>query len=153
MITEQGTKDQCPKEPGYHHPKDRGQGQQQAHGKRFLQVGRRFAQGVPLRTRIGVNSGEVVGGTVGDDVRLGYTVHGDAVNLAQRLEQANKRTGTLILVSARTSELVGDRMTLHPMGEVQPPGRSGLVSVYTPDNGLTSKDAYANRPCNNIANS
>ncbi len=55
--------------------------------------GRTFA-GVPLRTRIGVNTGEVIAGNIGAGDRFNYTVHGDAVNLAARLEQLNKDHGT-----------------------------------------------------------
>jgi len=94
---------------------------------------RRFASGIELRTRIGVSTGIVVGGTVGDDAHLGYTVHGDAVNLAQRLEQANKSTGTLILISARTATLIGDRVALRPLGPLSILGRRAAESAYTPE--------------------
>lgn len=66
-----------------------------------------FAGGVKLRARVGIATGTVVGGTVGGEDRLGYTLHGDTVNLAARLEEMNKVFGSRILVSSRTAELLG----------------------------------------------
>jgi class 3 adenylate cyclase len=81
-------------------------------------TGRRFVDGVALNTRVGINTGTVVGGTVGDGARLGYTVHGDAVNLAARLEQLNKDYGSRILVSERTAELAGKEFAFNKLGAV-----------------------------------
>ncbi len=94
---------------------------------------RQFGGGVSLRTRIGISTGQVVAGTVGDATRLGYTVHGDTVNLAQRLEEANKRTGTTVLLSQRTAELLEGWIETRPLGPLPLPGRSGTVTVYTVD--------------------
>ena len=61
--------------------------------------------------------------------RLSYTVHGDAVNLAARLEALNKELGTRILVSAATEERV-QGFALEPMGEVGVRGQTGRVAIY-----------------------
>src|SRR4029453_15237586 len=65
--------------------------------------------GVSLGTRIGISTGHVIGGSVGAGRRLTFTLLGDTVNLAARLEQLNKDYGTLILVSASTREACGDQ--------------------------------------------
>ena len=66
-----------------------------------------FAGGIRLHTRIGINTGSVIGGTVGHADRLSYTLLGDAVNTASRLQEMNKQHGTRILVSATTLQLAG----------------------------------------------
>ena len=73
-----------------------------------LVAARTFGEGISLPTRVGINTGHIVGGTVGSAGRLGFTVHGDDVNVAARLEQLNKRYGTRILVSQTTAELAGN---------------------------------------------
>ncbi len=93
---------------------------------------RRFGQGAQLRSRIGINTGGCVGGLVGTGKRLSYTVHGDDVNLAARLEALNKEYGTRIIVAERTCELAGrDRFPFKPLGEVQVRGRSRPTVIYT----------------------
>ena len=64
----------------------------------------------PIGIRIGVNTGRMVIGNVGGDKRFDYTVMGDEVNVASRLEGANKTLGTDILVSAATKEAAGRRL-------------------------------------------
>ncbi|MFQ6023830.1 MAG: adenylate/guanylate cyclase domain-containing protein [Acidiferrobacterales bacterium] len=90
----------------------------------------RFANGIALNTRIGINTGLVVGGTVGDGDRLGYTVHGDTVNLAARLEQLNKEYGSRVLLSQRTAELADDSFEFKKIGEVAIRGRETPITVY-----------------------
>ncbi|MDX1528001.1 MAG: adenylate/guanylate cyclase domain-containing protein, partial [Gammaproteobacteria bacterium] len=93
---------------------------------------KRFGDGIALRSRIGINTGIVVGGLVGTGERLGYTVHGDEVNLAARLEQLNKEYGTHIIVSARTRELAAEQnFHFQQMGEARVRGRQAAVTIYT----------------------
>lgn len=97
---------------------------------------RTFGDGLNLRSRVGINSGVVVGGLVGTKDRLGYTVHGDDVNLAARLEQLNKEYGTSILVSQSTRDLAGgEGFGFRKIGQVQVRGRHSETTLYTVENG------------------
>jgi adenylate cyclase len=93
---------------------------------------RRFGGGFVLQSRVGINSGEIVGGLVGTGDRLGYTVHGDDVNLAARLEQLNKDYETRIIVSQRTRELAGpSAFAFEQLGTTNVRGRKTPVVIYT----------------------
>lgn len=93
-------------------------------------AGRTFGPGVSLPTRVGINTGAMVGGTVGAGDRLGYTVHGDDVNVAARIQELNKRYGTNILVAESTVELAREHFDFEPIGEVPIRGREGTEAVY-----------------------
>jgi class 3 adenylate cyclase len=95
-----------------------------------LLKGTTFA-GVTLRTRIGINTGEVIAGNVGAGDRINYTVHGDAVNLAARLEQLNKQHGTLVLISESTVALLNGVYPIEPLGEVEIRGKTQSVRIFS----------------------
>ena len=96
--------------------------------------GKQFAAGIPFNTRIGINSGRVVGGLVGSGDRVGYTVHGDSVNLTARLEQLNKEYGTRVIVSENTRALIREHtFAFRELGEVSVRGLNKAVRIYTID--------------------
>jgi class 3 adenylate cyclase/CHASE2 domain-containing sensor protein len=92
----------------------------------------RLAQrGLPaLSLRTGVTTGLMVVGDAGSSERADYTVLGDLVNLASRLESANKAVGTSNLVTDRTVELAGDRFLFRPVGQIQVVGLPTAVMVF-----------------------
>jgi class 3 adenylate cyclase len=91
---------------------------------------RTFGGGRKLGTRIGVNTGVVLAGNIGSAERLEYTVIGDAVNVAARLEQLNKEYGTTILAGETTVRLAGEGFPFVHVGEVQLKGKSAPSSVF-----------------------
>jgi class 3 adenylate cyclase len=92
--------------------------------------GRQFS-GAALAVRIGIYTGPVVAGSVGGVGRQNYTVYGDTVNLAARLETLNKEHGTELLVGGSTVTLLGDA-PFREMGAIPVRGFSTPVPVYTP---------------------
>lgn len=92
---------------------------------------RTFGKGAILKTRCGINTGEIVIGAVGTKDRLVFTVHGDNVNVAARLEQMNKEYGTYILVSENTMVACRDKCEFEPVCEVAVRGREAATKVYT----------------------
>lgn len=101
------------------------------HARRAIEAGLEILALTP-RTRVGIATGRVVGGTVGGGERLGYTVHGDTVNLAARLEAANKDLGTRILVDGYTAERVGAEHRMRDHGALDVRGFAVPVRVYEP---------------------
>ena len=90
--------------------------------------------GDALRIGIGVNSGPVSAGTVGGGGRLEFTVIGDPVNVAARVENATRELDERILVTESTRALLSDerRELLEPRGSLPLRGRSEPVNVYVP---------------------
>jgi len=82
--------------------------------------------------RCGVSTGTMVVGDSGPADASDYTVLGDTVNFGSRLEGANKATGTCVLISERTGELVGNRVLLRPVGRLQVVGKTQGVMAYEP---------------------
>lgn len=83
-----------------------------------------------LVLRIGVATGKAVVGPCGSEQKYDYTCIGDSVNVAARLESANKFYGTHILLSGATREQAGDGFAFRPLGGVQVKGKTRAVPVY-----------------------
>lgn len=89
------------------------------------------SHGLPVvNVRMGIASGDVTVGNIGSETSRGYTVIGDTVNLASRLEQANKFYGTRILVSEATRNLAGDTLAFREIDSLRVAGKLETVRVF-----------------------
>jgi class 3 adenylate cyclase/CHASE2 domain-containing sensor protein len=85
----------------------------------------------PLFTRLGINTGDMVVGNMGTPNKMDYTIMGDAVNLAARLEGINKQYHTGgILISEYTRAQVGDEFVLRPLSRVRVVGKTIPIRLY-----------------------
>ncbi len=92
---------------------------------------RTFGKGAILKTRCGINTGDIVVDAVGTADRLVFTVHGDNVNIAARLEPLNKEYGTYILAGETTVKACSDTCEFGPVGEVIVRGRATPTKIFT----------------------
>lgn len=88
--------------------------------------------GRPIRARIGINTGEALVGNIGSSLHFSYTAMGDAVNLASRIENANKQFGTKVLVSDATMRACGGAFVFRRIATVQVAGRDEPVTLFEP---------------------
>ncbi|MFZ5571866.1 MAG: CHASE2 domain-containing protein [Thermodesulfobacteriota bacterium] len=88
--------------------------------------------GRPLYMRIGLNTGPAVVGNMGSKNRFNYTMIGDAVNLAARLEGANKEFGTFTMVSENTRKLAQGNVFYRELGKIAVVGKTEAVGIFEP---------------------
>jgi class 3 adenylate cyclase len=88
-------------------------------------------EGPGLAARIGIATGPIAAGIIGDSARQSYTVYGATVNLAQRLEAANKESGTALLFCAETAQACTDRSSFRPVRALALPGFADPVAAFT----------------------
>jgi adenylate cyclase len=86
--------------------------------------------GQALKIRIGINSGDMLVGNIGSEVRLNYTVIGDAVNIASRLESTNKIYGSRIIIGPETRRLAGAKIFVRELDRLAVYGRTGGLHIY-----------------------
>ena len=89
----------------------------------------------PVKLRIGIHSGMVVAGNIGAPERMNYTVVGDTVNVAQRLEALGKTllpaSEAAVLISAETAEALDQAIAIRSLGRHELRGRRGAAEVFT----------------------
>jgi adenylate cyclase len=90
------------------------------------------AFGGTVRQRIGISSGEALVGNIGSRRRFNYTAMGDVVNLASRLEAANKLYGTAVIVSETTVSLTGSAFAWRELDTIRVKGRVQTVRIFEP---------------------
>ncbi|MBR1365439.1 adenylate/guanylate cyclase domain-containing protein [Bradyrhizobium ottawaense] len=88
------------------------------------------AMPAPCDLRIGIATGEVLTGSIGSELMMSFTVMGDAVNLASRLEAVNKVYGTRILISQATADAIGARLELREIDRLAVAGQSAPQPIF-----------------------
>jgi adenylate cyclase len=107
-----------------------------------MRPGFRERIGKEMFMRIGINTGPAIVGNLGSDTRFDYSMIGDAVNLASRLEGANKQFGTYTMISQFTRDMLGDIPAVRELARIAVVGRREPVVVYEP---MTDKEYNARK--------
>ncbi|WP_441236403.1 adenylate/guanylate cyclase domain-containing protein [Bradyrhizobium sp. 930_D9_N1_4] len=84
----------------------------------------------PCDLRIGIATGEVLTGSIGSELMMSFTVMGDAVNLASRLEHVNKVYGTRILIAQATADAIGSNLELREIDRLTVAGQSAPQAIF-----------------------
>ncbi|MDA8101027.1 MAG: adenylate/guanylate cyclase domain-containing protein [Nitrospiraceae bacterium] len=91
-----------------------------------------------VKIGIGINTGVATIGEIGSEKKKNYTIVGDTVNLASRLESLTKEHKTALLLSEYTHEIIKDRIACRKLGNVKVKGREQAVDIYTPGDAAKS---------------
>lgn len=91
--------------------------------------------GYKLSMRVGINSGIVMAGNMGSEERFDFTVIGDNVNIASRLESLNKMYGTEIIISESTMKKIGGRLAVRELDSVKVKGKRQDIKIFELING------------------
>jgi len=86
---------------------------------------------LPLEVGIGINTGECVVGNIGSDMRFDYSVLGDSVNLAARLEGQTKSYGVSIIIGSSTAQQVADDFAILELDAIRVKGKTEPEVIYT----------------------
>lgn len=85
---------------------------------------------VPIKIGMGLHTGIAISGTIGSTERMEYTVIGDTVNMAARIEAATKAFGTDLLISEVTAKVLEGQFLMEKAGDVEAKGKSEPLSLY-----------------------
>src|SRR5210317_296297 len=104
---------------------------QMQHKLHELNSSRAFGEGISINIGIGINSGKAVVGNMGSEQRFDYSVLGDAVNLASRLEGVSKNYDATLIVGEDTVKDISKLFSFRKLDDVQVKGKSNKVAIYT----------------------
>src|SRR6476646_2288679 len=99
--------------------------------QREQQAGENGQRFIPIKVGVGINTGKCVVGNMGSDLRFNYSVLGDPVNLASRLEGQSKNYGLPIIVGSRTASAISDKFAVLELDCITVKGKTEPESVYT----------------------
>jgi adenylate cyclase len=92
------------------------------------QTGHRF---IPIKVGVGINTGHCIVGNMGSDLRFNYSVLGDSVNLASRLEGQSKSYGVPIIIGSKTAQAAGEDLAILELDSITVKGKTEPDTIYT----------------------